>query len=45
MAKILFNFDMKLDSSCDNWDNQRVFGIWERPPLKIYLITRNEKPN
>jgi cytochrome P450 len=45
MAKILFNFDMKLHSSCDSWDNQRVFGIWEKPPLKVYLTARSAKLN
>ncbi|KAI1817267.1 cytochrome P450 [Poronia punctata] len=37
MAKILFHFDMRLDPSCDEWHDQRVFGLWEKPPLKVYL--------
>ncbi|KAI0395499.1 cytochrome P450 [Xylariaceae sp. FL0594] len=40
MAKVLFHFDMRLDPSCDNWYEQRVFGIWEKPPLKVYLTER-----
>ncbi|KAI0437905.1 cytochrome P450 [Xylaria telfairii] len=40
MAKVLFNFDMRLDPSCDEWHRQRIYGLWEKPPLKVYLKKR-----
>ncbi|KAI3329931.1 cytochrome P450 [Ustulina deusta] len=42
MAKVLFNFDMRLDSSCEEWDRQRIYALWEKPPLKVYLTGRTE---
>lgn len=43
MAKILFNFDLGLDDSCSEWWNQRIFGLWEKPPLKVYITARMDK--
>ncbi|KAJ2998612.1 hypothetical protein NUW58_g262 [Xylaria curta] len=40
MAKILFNFDLRLDASCNDWYRQRIYGLWEKPPLKVYLTGR-----
>jgi cytochrome P450 len=40
MAKILFNFDLELDESCSDWYTQRIFGLWEKPPLKVYVRDR-----
>lgn len=40
MANVLFYFDMRLDASCEDWFNQRVYGLWEKPPLKVYLQQR-----
>ncbi|KAI2641107.1 cytochrome P450 [Xylaria nigripes] len=40
MAKVLFHFDMRLDPSCGDWYKQRVFGLWEKPPLKVHLAKR-----
>ncbi|KAI0426235.1 cytochrome P450 [Xylaria sp. FL1042] len=42
MAKVLFNFDMQLDPSCDEWHHQRIYALWEKPPLKVYLTARME---
>ncbi|KAH8659808.1 cytochrome P450 [Xylariales sp. PMI_506] len=41
MARVLFNFDLKLDESCRDWHKQRIFGLWEKPPLKVYLRARS----
>lgn len=41
MARILFNFDLKLDESCSDWANQRIFALWEKPELKVYLQPRS----
>ncbi|KAI1191912.1 cytochrome P450, partial [Nemania serpens] len=43
MSKILFHFDLRLDPSCEEWYDQRVFGIWEKPPLKVYLTRRDTR--
>lgn len=41
LGKILYNFD--LDNLCDesqDWMHQRVFGLWEKPVLKVQLKVR-----
>jgi hypothetical protein len=37
LARILFNFDIELADPSDEWLNQRVFAIWEKPPLMVLL--------
>lgn len=38
MAKMIWNFDFELHPDTkDNWPNQRVFTVWERPDLFIQL--------
>lgn len=41
MARILWNFELKLDASCSNWVDDLVeyFG-WEKTPLLVYLTPR-----
>lgn len=42
MAKLLFHFDLRLDESCNDWYNsQHIFGLWEKPTLKVYLSKRS----
>ncbi|OTB20736.1 hypothetical protein K445DRAFT_313217 [Daldinia sp. EC12] len=44
LAKILYNFDMRIDDSCRDWiDRQNSFGVWEKPPLYIYLTPVSQK--
>ncbi|KAI1363826.1 cytochrome P450 [Xylaria arbuscula] len=43
MAKVLFNFDLRLDPSCNEWYRQRIFALWEKPPLMVYLTERTRK--
>ncbi|KAI1327216.1 cytochrome P450 [Xylariaceae sp. FL0255] len=40
LAKMLWNFDLVLDKSCDNWDDQKIFALWEKPPLKVHIRPR-----
>lgn len=41
MAKILFNFDLVLQPECENWaGSQRIFALWEKPPLLVKLMER-----
>lgn len=42
MAKLLFHFDLRLDESCKDWYNQPIFGLWEKPTLKVYLSRRKD---
>ncbi|GAP88679.1 putative cytochrome p450 monooxygenase [Rosellinia necatrix] len=42
MAKVLFNFDLELDPSCDQWYNQRIYALWEKPPLQVHLTERTD---
>ncbi|EFY86111.1 cytochrome P450 [Metarhizium acridum CQMa 102] len=43
LARLLWNFDMKLDESCENWVDDMVeyFG-WERTPLLVSLARRQK---
>ncbi|KAI2636529.1 cytochrome P450 [Hypomontagnella submonticulosa] len=40
MARVLWNFDMSLDEKCSNWHEQRIFALWEKPPLEVTLKQR-----
>lgn len=44
MARILWNFDLKLDESCSNWVDDLVeyFG-WEKTPLWVRLSPREKE--
>jgi cytochrome P450 len=38
LAKVLFNFDLELDKArTSNWLDQKVFTLWEKPPLWVKL--------
>jgi cytochrome P450 len=38
-AKVLFNFDLELKEESGNWlQDQKVFGLWEKPELKVKLV-------
>ena len=41
LARLLFNFDLvKLDPACDDWANQNVYLLWEKPELRVLLKPR-----
>ncbi|KAI1378435.1 cytochrome P450 [Hypoxylon crocopeplum] len=40
MAKVLWNFDLALDAKCENWGQQRIFALWEKPPLQVFIRPR-----
>ncbi|KAF6804806.1 Versicolorin B desaturase 4 [Colletotrichum musicola] len=40
IAKIFFRFDMELLPGCETWDNQKVYGMWEKPPLLVCVTQR-----
>ncbi|XHG03733.1 hypothetical protein AWENTII_007026 [Aspergillus wentii] len=37
MAKVLWNFDLSLDSDSYNWDIQPSYTIWQKHPLNVKL--------
>jgi len=37
LAKVLFNFDMKLVNPEENWADQKVYTLWDKRPLNVYL--------
>ena len=37
MARMLLNFDMELCEESRHWHNQKVFSLWDKPPLQIKL--------
>ncbi|KAI6081105.1 cytochrome P450 [Hypoxylon rubiginosum] len=40
MARLLWNFDFALDPVSGNWHEQRIFALWEKPPLQVYIKQR-----
>ncbi|KAI1804330.1 cytochrome P450 [Daldinia bambusicola] len=40
MAKVLWHFDLALDEKSQDWHNQRIFGLWEKPPLEVLVRPR-----
>ncbi|KAF1976980.1 cytochrome P450 [Bimuria novae-zelandiae CBS 107.79] len=40
LAMVLWNFDLKLDEGMENWENQPIFGIWAKPPLRVHIAPR-----
>ncbi|KAI2466962.1 cytochrome P450 [Annulohypoxylon bovei var. microspora] len=43
MARVLWNFDLTLDEKCSNWHEQKIFGLWEKPPLQVFLEERKSQ--
>ena len=38
IAKLVFSFDLTLAPESSNWmQGQRVFDVWEKPALNVYL--------
>lgn len=43
LARMIFNFDMKLARKSEGWlDGQRVYNLWRKPPLYVHLTPRGE---
>lgn len=41
LARILWNFDIELAEDSKDWiERQRVYVLWEKLPLNIYLTPR-----
>ncbi|KAJ5661789.1 uncharacterized protein N7477_009405 [Penicillium maclennaniae] len=37
LTKVLFNFDLELETESMGWIAQKSFSLWERPPLMVQL--------
>ena len=41
MAKLVWNFDIRLAEDSAGWDTRsRVYTLWEKPSLNVYLTAR-----
>ncbi|KAG8158063.1 hypothetical protein KVR01_011824 [Diaporthe batatas] len=40
MARLIFNFDLKLAPESRGWLDQKVFNLWQKPPLMVHLTPR-----
>ncbi|KAI0180600.1 cytochrome P450 [Hypoxylon sp. FL1284] len=40
LARVLWNFDLALDPVSDGWHEQRIFALWEKPPLRVWVRLR-----
>jgi hypothetical protein len=37
LAMVLYTFDLRLCDESKNWNDQKVFVLWEKPPLMVTL--------
>ena len=42
LARILFDFDMRLVDEERDWLDHRSYVLWSKPPLNVYLTPRGE---
>lgn len=40
MARLVWKFDMELERQSLNWDQQKVYILWDKPPLMVRLGRR-----
>ena len=40
MTLILWNFDLELEASSENWSDQKIFIFWEKPDMMVKLYPR-----
>ncbi|KAH8884933.1 cytochrome P450 ClCP1 [Thozetella sp. PMI_491] len=40
LARVVYNFDMKMAEESRGWIKQKVFNFWDKPPLYAYLTPR-----
>ncbi|KAL0937245.1 trichothecene c-15 hydroxylase [Colletotrichum truncatum] len=44
LARIIWNFEMKLADDSRNWtESQKAWVVWEKPALNVYLTPRNQR--
>lgn len=42
LARLIWSFDLKLSKDCSNWADQRAYIIWDKKPLKVELVPREQ---
>jgi hypothetical protein len=40
LARVLWNFDMRLDEASQGWIDQKEHTLWDKPPLWVNLENR-----
>ena len=41
LARVIYNFRMELDGESKDWiERQKIYGLWEKVPLKVRLTPR-----
>jgi hypothetical protein len=40
MTRIIWNFDMELKEDSANWNDQKIYLLWEKPALNVKLSAR-----
>jgi hypothetical protein len=43
LCKLLFHFDLALCPESAHWTNQKVYFLWDKPPLMVILQDRFQK--
>ncbi|CAN9172375.1 unnamed protein product [Alternaria alternata] len=43
IALVVWNFDLELGEGMDGWEKQKIFGLWEKPPLKVHIRKKEWK--
>ncbi|KAL8814103.1 MAG: hypothetical protein Q9223_006646 [Gallowayella weberi] len=43
LTRMLWNFDMQLESESQGWTDQKEYAIWDKPPLWVTLRHRADK--
>jgi len=45
LAKVVWNFDLELCAESEDWSDQKIMGMWRKPPLNVKLTAavRDEK--
>ncbi|KAJ5627621.1 hypothetical protein N7490_009849 [Penicillium lividum] len=42
LANLLYNFDIEICEESENWIDQDVYTIWNKPALMVHLRERSE---
>ncbi|EME43710.1 hypothetical protein DOTSEDRAFT_62319 [Dothistroma septosporum NZE10] len=43
IARLVWQFDMELDPVSANWNQQKTYLLWQKPPMIVKLTSRNSK--
>lgn len=44
LARLVWHFDFSLEENMHNWEDQKVFILWEKPSLMVKLTARETGP-